>query len=84
MAAAKASAVAFKAEESLPTEADARSVLEQMVFCTLPAPLFKLLSDAAAERQMTLAQLLSTAVSEYLKKTEPNTAGDTHSTEGKE
>lgn len=74
MAATKGHAVTFKVEEAPPTEADGRHAFEQMVFCALPAPLFKQLSEAASERRITLAQLLSTAVADYLKKTEPTTA----------
>jgi hypothetical protein len=39
-------------------------------FIVVPGPTYKELSDAAAKRNMTLAQLVSNAFSEYLKKTE--------------
>jgi hypothetical protein len=41
-----------------------------MVFFALPGELFSQLSAAAAKRNLTLAQLLAAAVSDYLKRTE--------------
>lgn len=38
-------------------------------FIMLPGASYKAISDAAAKRNMTLAQLVSVALSEYLKKT---------------
>jgi hypothetical protein len=55
-----------------PTPESANQALNDLVFFALPAPLFRELSSQAAKRQMTLAQLLSTAVEEYLLKTDPN------------
>jgi hypothetical protein len=44
-------------------------------FLMLPGSSFKAISDAAAKRNMTLAQLVSVALSEYLKKSEVAPAG---------
>jgi hypothetical protein len=52
----------------VPTQTQAISGLGELVFLAVPTPLFKELSDEAANRNLTLAQLLSAAVSEYLKK----------------
>ena len=38
-------------------------------FIMLPGSTYKAISDAAAKRNMTLAQLVSNAFTEYLKKT---------------
>jgi hypothetical protein len=38
-------------------------------FLMVPGPTYKAISDAAAKRNMTLAQLVSNALTEYLKKT---------------
>jgi predicted DNA-binding ribbon-helix-helix protein len=75
MASTKGQAVTFAPQSAEPTEEQARAALGQMTFFALPMALFRELSDAAAKRQMTLPQLLSTAVSDYLKKTEPDPAG---------
>ena len=53
-----------------PSAEDVRHHLNDMVLLTLPTLLFKQLSDAALKRNMTLPQLLSTAVTDYLKRTE--------------
>jgi len=68
MASAKAHAVVLP--EPVATERSARNLLSDLVLLALPAALFKQLSDAAMARNMTLPQLLSTAVVDYLKKTE--------------
>jgi hypothetical protein len=73
MAGAKGHAVVFPTLTEAP-EVPAQAILNDIVFFALPAPLFKQLSEAAARRQMVLAELLATAVSEYLKKTEPSEA----------
>lgn len=39
-------------------------------FLVVPGLTYKQLSDAAAQRNMTITQLVSTALSEFLKKTE--------------
>lgn len=39
-------------------------------FLMVPGPAYKEISDAAAKRNMTIAQLVSNALSEYLKKTQ--------------
>lgn len=39
-------------------------------FLMVPGLTYKQLSDAAAKRNMTITQLVSTALSEFLKKTE--------------
>jgi len=44
-------------------------MLGELSFFALPAPLFRYLTDAATARGMTLAQLLSEAVSRYIKET---------------
>ena len=75
MAATKGQAVVFDARRDLPTEREVKVSMSDMTFLALPMPLFTQLSDAAAKRQITLAQLLSTAVSDYLKNTEPTEAG---------
>lgn len=41
-----------------------------LYFLAVPGVTYKQLSDAAAVRNLTLAQLVSAAFSEYLKKTE--------------
>jgi hypothetical protein len=56
--------------EKPPVEREARSAINDLVLLALPTLLFKQLSDAARDRNMTLPQLLSTAVLDYLKKTE--------------
>jgi hypothetical protein len=56
--------------EKTPTEPEARGLLNDLVMLALPMSLFKDLSDAALKRNMTLPQLLSAAVVDYLKKTE--------------
>lgn len=64
-------AIKGSAVESAPipaTEKQALAVLGEMVFLAVPMPLFNQLSDEAAKRNQTLAQLLSAALSEYLKK----------------
>ena len=38
-------------------------------FIMVPGPTYKAISDAAAKRNLTLAQLVSNAFTEYLKKT---------------
>lgn len=75
MAATKGRAVAFDAHSDPATERQVQASMSDMTFLALPMPLFIQLSDAAAKRQITLAQLLSTAVSDYLKDTEPTEAG---------
>ncbi len=71
MAAAKAYPVtAPPVPERPPTEADARAAFNDLVLLALPITLYKQLSDAAMKRNLTLQQLLSNAVQEYLKKTE--------------
>lgn len=52
--------------ETRPTPETANQALNDLVFFALPAPLFRNLSSEAAKRQLTLAQLLSNAVEEYL------------------
>ena len=39
-------------------------------FLTIPEMAYKALSDAAAKRNKTVAQLVASAISEYLKNTE--------------
>ena len=68
MAATKAQAVEVK--ELPPTPEEVRGHLNDLVLLALPTSLFKQLSDAAMKRNMTLPQLLSNAVTDYLKKTE--------------
>lgn len=38
-----------------------------LYFLTIPEPAYKALSDAAAKKNLTLAQLVAQAISEYLK-----------------
>lgn len=64
--AAKGRAVTGFETELSPSEAT--SVLNDVVFLTIPTPVFRALSDAAAQRQQTLAQFLADAVSAALEK----------------
>ena len=68
MASAKARAVTVQEPE--PTQTDARSAMNDLVLLALPTKLFKQLSDEAMKRNMTLPQLMSAAVVDYIKKTE--------------
>lgn len=68
MASAKAQAVAIPERE--PTEADAQRALNDFVLLALPTVLFRQLGDEAMKRNMNLSQLLSVAITDYLKKTE--------------
>lgn len=52
-----------------PTE-EAPKGYAPVYFIGIPGPAYKAISDAAAKRNMTIAQLVSNALSEYLKKTE--------------
>jgi hypothetical protein len=53
-----------------PTPVDEpKQMVGDLVFFALPSELFRTLSIEAAKRNMTLAQLLSQAVSAYLAKT---------------
>lgn len=51
-------------EEPLPAQA------APVYFLAVPEVSYKALSDAAASRNLSIAQLLSAAVSDYLKKSE--------------
>ena len=51
----------------LPSEEDAPPGAAPVYFLAVPELAYKALSDAAAKHNMTLAQLLSEAVSAYLK-----------------
>lgn len=53
-------------QSSAPVEEPAP--VNDLMFFALPAPLFQELSKAAAARQMSLSELLSVSVSEYLAK----------------
>ncbi len=68
MAAAKARSV--EVAEKPPTEREVQQHLNDIVLLAVPTVLFKQLSDEAIKRNMTLPQLLSTAIQDYLKKTE--------------
>jgi hypothetical protein len=47
-----------------------------MCFIVMPQATFRLLSDAAAARNLTMAQALTLAVHEFLEKTEPSKKGE--------
>lgn len=53
-----------------PTEDPVPKGYEPAYFLVVPALTYKAISDAAAKRNMTLAALVSAALSEYLKKSE--------------
>lgn len=67
MAQAKSIITAMKTGLS---EQDQLEMMGEMVMIGLPLPTVRALSDAAKARNMTLAQVLAQAISEYLKKTE--------------
>jgi hypothetical protein len=55
----------------IPTvEADAPPQAVPVYFLAVPELAYKALSDAAAKRNLSIAQLLSVAVADFLKKTE--------------
>lgn len=68
MGAAKGQALnSLPVKASTPTEESAIATLNDVVFLALPGELYKQLSDEAARRQMTLAQLFATAVSNLVQ-----------------
>ena len=54
----------------LPDELASEAKAAPLYFLTVPEVAYKALSDAAAKRNLTLAQLVAKAISEYLKSTE--------------
>lgn len=69
MASAKGRVI--EAAPSVPESRPTAEILNEVVFCALPTPLFLALSAAAAKRQQTLAQFLAEAVSAALEKPLP-------------
>ncbi len=66
------------------TDENHLQMMSEMVMIGLPLPTVKALSDAAAVRNLTLAQILSEAINDYLRKTESRipSAGPKLLTEG--
>ena len=52
-----------------PVEEQAPGEYAPAYFIMVPGPTYKAISDAAAKRDLTLAQLVSRALTEYLSKT---------------
>jgi hypothetical protein len=65
-----ATAKAVTAPEPTPTQADARAAMNDFVLLAIPTTLYRQLSDVAMQRNMTLSQLMATALTDYIKKTE--------------
>jgi hypothetical protein len=71
---------------SNPNDEDYLKFMGEIMMIGLPMPLVEQLSNAAKERNLTLAQLLSHALDDYVKKTKPkmeeSTSGRRLLTEG--
>jgi hypothetical protein len=62
--------------EKVPQRDAANAVAESIAMLAVPMPVFRVLSDAAAKRNMTTAELLNKAVEVYLRDTDPDKETD--------
>lgn len=62
--------------EKVPQREAANAVAESIAMIAVPMSVFRVLSDEAAARNMTTAELLNKAVEVYLRDTDPKKEND--------